>query len=118
MVTTLTHGISSMIDNAEAAIIQSAEITEKTDKSTLLGMVSGKAQTVKVFDFNKTNAFNVKGSGDLTLAVGVSGTVSGSHFSSGFITGGKIIIEQFRYMQDVAKPSEWSYEGEHYPSAS
>ena len=118
MVTTLTHGISSMIDNAEAAIVQSAEIEAKVEETTVSGMVSGKTQIVKTFDHTATNDFQVSGKGDLTLVPQTSATVSNSHFSSGFITGGKITIRSFKYKQAIGEASDWSYSGTHYPSAS
>ena len=118
MITTLTHGISSMIDNAEGAIVQSADIEAKTEESTVSGMVSGKTQIVKTFDHTLTNEFSVSGKGDLTLVPATSATVANSHFSSSFITGGKITIRSFKYMQKIGEPSEWSYNGTHYPSAS
>ena len=118
MVTALTHGISSMIDNAEGAIVQSAEITAKVLESTISGMVDGKTQIVKTFDHTATNDFNVTGKGDLTLVPGTTSTVANSHFSSSFITGGKITIAEFKFMQKIGEPSEWSYNGTHYPNAS
>lgn len=118
MVTALTHGISSMIDNAEGAIVQSAEITAKVEESTVSGMVSGKTQIVKTFDHTATNEFSVSGKGDLTLVPGTTATVANSHFSSAFITGGKITIPEFKYSQKIGEPSEWNYSGKHYPFAA
>ena len=118
MVTTLTHGISSMISNAEGAIVQTAEIEEKVEETTVSGMVSGKTQIVKTFDHTKTNEFSVTGKGDLTLVTGTSATVSNSNFSSSFITGGKITLRSFKYSQKIGEASEWSYQGTHYPNAS
>lgn len=118
MVTALTHGISSMIDNAEGAIVQSAEITEKTEKSLVSGMVSGVTQIVKVFSHTKTKPFSVSGKGDLTLVTGKSTTVSDAHFSAAFISGGLIHLDEIKYSQKIGEPSDWSYQGEHYPSAA
>ena len=118
MVTTLTHGISSMMDNAEGAIVQSAEIEAKAEETTVSGMVSGKTQIVKTFDHTLTNEFSVTGKGDLTLVPGVQSAVGNSHFSSGFITGGKVFINGPKYMQKIGEASEWSYNGRHYPNAA
>lgn len=118
MVTTLQHGISSMIDNAEGAIIQSADIEAKLQESNVSGMVSGRTEVVKTFVHTATNEFNVSGKGDLTLVPSTSATVSISHFSSSFITGGKVTIPSFKYSQKIGEPSDWSYKGTHYPSAS
>ena len=120
MVTTLVHGISSMIDNAEGAIVQTAEIDAKVEETKVSGMDSGtgKTQIKKVFEHSNTNEFNVTGHGDLTLTPGVQGTVAGSHFSSGFITGGKVMIRSFKYKQQIGEASDWGYNGTHYPYAT
>ena len=118
MVTALIHGISSMIDNAEGAIVQSAEITAKVEESTVSGMVQGKTQIVKTFVHTEVNEFSVSGKGDLTLVPQTSATVSNAHFSSSFISGGKITIPEFKYAQKIGDTSEWSYSGKHYPYAA
>ena len=118
MVTTLTHGISSMIDNAEGAIVQSAEIEAKVEQNEVSGMVSGVTEIVKTFTHTHTNEFSVTGKGDLTVVPQTSATVSIAHFSSSFITGGKVTIRSFKYSQKIGETSDWSYSGRHAPYAS
>ena len=73
MVTTLEHGIT-IHSSAGGAIVQQAEVTNKREKSTVSGMVNGKCEIVKVFDYGETNEFDVTGKGDLTMAAGITST--------------------------------------------
>ena len=118
MITTLFHGISAMIDNAEGALVQTAEITAKVQESLVTAMVGGATHIARAFTHSLQNDFSVTGVGDLTLIPSTTTSVAAAHFSSGFITGGKVTIREFKYAQKVGEVSNWSYEGSHYPMAA
>jgi len=112
MITTLEHGVTIPSD-AVASIIQKCEVEEKQSESNLLGMVSGLTQVVKTWLHTKILSFSVTGSGSLTLATGTGATSTLS-----LISGGITNILTFKYMQELGKPSEWTYTGNNFPSAS
>lgn len=114
MVTLLKEGIT-IHTAAEGNIIQSAEVENTKEKSTVLGMkgTPAKTQVVKVFDHTEINKFSVTGKGDLTMLTGV-----GVDPLLTLITGGIVIVESFKYTQKIGEPSDWGYSGEHYPYAA
>lgn len=113
MVTTLRGPGVDIHSASQGSIIESVKITHKTDKAVLMSTVSGKTQTVKVYDFNDTYEFEVKGHGDLTMSAGLGQTTNLS-----LISGGVTIIDEFPYEQTLEKPSEWTYKGVNYPHAA
>lgn len=118
MVTILEHGITALtVDNAEGAIVQSAEVTDKVEEANVSGMVDGVTQVVKTFTHTSTKDFSVTGKGDLTLVPGTASTLSTFHAGS-LMSGGKMTIKEFKYSQKIGEPSEWSYSGTHYPAAA
>lgn len=113
MITTLQHGVT-IHSSAVASVVQSCEVTEKTEVSKVMGMHSdGTTQVKKIFPHTKTNEFSVTGKGDLTLATGGAGT----HGLS-LISGGLYHIGSMKYTQKLSTESEWSYSGEHFPHAA
>ena len=118
MITLLVHGIGTMIDNAEGALVQTAEITAKVAESLITAMVGGATHIARSFTHSPQNDFSVAGNGDITIVPQTSATVNIAHFAAGFITGGKVTIREFKYGQKVGEVSNWSYDGSHYPSAS
>lgn len=112
MVTLLKHGIT-IHSAAEGAIVQSAEVTAKSEENTVSGMVAGVTQIVKVFAHTATKEFSVSGKGDLTLSPGL-----GDNSNLSLITGGLTFIGEVKYSQKIGDTSDWSYSGKHYPSAA
>lgn len=112
MVITVVHGPANH-SAADTAVVQSLEITEQAEVDKTLGLVSGVTQVVKAVSHTKTNKFSVTGKGAITLAVGIGGT-----HNLALITGGLVHIGSVKLSQKLGTSSEWTYEGEHFPSAA
>lgn len=112
MVITVVHGPQNH-SAADTAVVQSLEITEKAEVDKTLGLVSNVTQVVKAVSHTKTNEFSVTGKGALTLAVGIGGT-----HNLALITGGLVHIGSVKLTQKLGTSAEWTYAGEHYPSAA
>ena len=96
-----------------APVVQNCDVEEKQSESNLSGMVSGLTQIVKTWLHSKMFSFSVTGSGDLTLATGTGASSSLSLIASGITN-----ILSFKYSQKLGSPSEWTYSGNNYPSAT
>jgi hypothetical protein len=113
MVTTLRAPGIDNHDSAAAALVQKTEVEETMEVDKVLGTVSGVTQVAKAYAHTKVNKFTVTGKGNLTLATGTGGDPELT-----LISGGVVFISSMKYTQDVSKSSEWTYAGEHYPSAA
>lgn len=113
MITTLRAPGIDNHDNAASALVQKTEVEETMEVDKVLATVSGVTQVAKAFAHTKVNKFTVTGNGDITLAAGTGGDPNLT-----LISGGVVFISSMKYTQDVTKRSEWTYAGEHYPSAS
>lgn len=106
----LVHGTTSQI--SDSLLCQEMDIQHKVEISKVLGMVSGKAEVVKVFPHTHENSGSVKGHGDITITPGVG--------SAGVtaISGGITLIEMLKYKLGVNVPSDWEYNWFNWPSAA
>ena len=99
--------------DAATSIVQNCSVEEKQEEWTLDGMVEDSAEVVKTGTYKKRYVFSVTGSGDLTLATGTAADANLSLISDGITN-----ILSFKYEQALGKPSQWTYSGNAYPSAS
>jgi len=109
MITTLEHGVTVHSD-AEGSIIQNLDVDHKVDESTLEGMVDGRTQVVRAWQYKERYEFSVTGSGDVTMSASEDADAQIT-----LISGGLTDINSFKYSQKLGAASEWTYSGNNWP---